>query len=143
MPIVKVGCAHVAQCFLTHPYPRVLNDNTHMTSISWSVAPWLISDFIPHLRLAGVQQMAWVCSPALPGLSMVQAVVSWLPHLAIAVFDDVEDGAYWLQRGRQSTSLAYPYPARPLATQQQVSTIVQDLARQAGLAHLPVTADVK
>ena len=105
LPVVQAACAHIAHCFLARPYPRVLNNNTQVTSIHWSVAPWLISTFLPHLRLAGVQQMAWVCSPSLPGLSMVQTVVTWLPQLAIAVFKDIEDGAGWLHRGRQATTL--------------------------------------
>lgn len=143
LPLVKAGCAYVGQCFLSHPYPRVLNDNTHVTSISWNTAPWLISDFMPHLRLVGVQQMAWVRSPSLPGLSMVQTVVSWLPHLAIAVFDDVEDGSDWLQRGRRTAGAMYdyPYPARSAATQQRIATIAADLTRQAGLTHLFAPTD--
>lgn len=139
LPVVQAACLQIAHCFLAHPYPRVLNNNTHVTGLSWSVAPWLIRDFLPHLRLAGVQQLAWVCSPSLPGLSMVQAVVTWLPHLDIAVFGDMEDGAHWLTRGRSASGLAYPYPARPAAGQAQLAWEVQELARKVGLP-VPVAA---
>ncbi|OUJ68005.1 SpoIIAA family protein [Hymenobacter crusticola] len=142
LPVVQTACARIAQCFLAHPYPRVLNDNTFVTGISWSVAPWLIRAFLPHLRLAGVQQLAWVCSPSLPGLSMVQAVVTWLPHLDIAVFDELEAGAAWLQRGRRAAGFRfdYPYAPRTATAQTQLDLVVQDLACQAGLVLGPVAA---
>jgi len=136
LPVVQAACVRVAQCFLAHPYPRVLNDNTFVTSISWNVAPWLIRAFLPHLRLAGVQQLAWVCSPSLPGLNMVQTVVTWLPHLDIAVFDELEAGAAWLQRGGAAGS-RYPYPARAAAQQAQLAEEVHTLARAVGLPLAP------
>lgn len=138
LPIVQTACAYVAHCFLARPYSRVLNNNTHVTSISWNVTPWLIRDFLPHLRLAGVQQLAWVCSPSLPGLSMVQTVLTWLPHLAIAVFNDLEDSAGWLQRGRAAGN---EHSVQPAASQQQVALIVQDLTQQARLTQSPVLSN--
>jgi len=142
LPVVQEACVRIAQCFLAYPYPRVLNDNTFVTGISWSVAPWLISHFLPHLRLAGVQQLAWVYSPSLPGLHMVQTVVNWLPHLDIAVFDELEAGAAWLQRARRVAGLAYPYGARPAATQTQLAAVMQGLAQQAGMTLVPLAATI-
>jgi len=142
LPVVQNACVHIAHCFLQHPYPRVLNNNTYVTGLSWSIAPWLIRDFLPHLRLAGVKQLAWVCSPSLPGLSMVQTAVTWLPQLAIGVFGDVADGASWLERSRQVDGLMYPYPARSAATQAALAWEVQELARKAGLVQMPVVAAI-
>lgn len=141
LPVVQEACVHIAHCFLDRPYARVLNNNTHVTSISWSVAPWLIRDFLPHLRLAGVQQLAWVCSPSLPGLSMVQAVLTWLPHLAIAVFHELEDSTGWLQRGRQAAGGESAYPARLATSQQQLAWEVQELRRKVGLTPVAVAAN--
>jgi hypothetical protein len=136
LPVVQAACVQIAHCFLARPYARVLNNNTQVTGISWNIAPWLIGNFLPHLRLAGVEQLAWVCSPSLPGLSMVQAVVTWLPHLAIAVFDDVEDGAAWLHRGRRASDNKYPYATRSVVMQQQLELAAQELAQQLGIDSL-------
>lgn len=133
LPAVQAACMQIAYCFLAYPYARVLNNNAQVVNISWSAAPWLIRNFMPHLRLAGVQHMAWVCSPSLPGLSMVQTVVTWLPQLAIALFDDVEDGAHWLQRNQQASGMHYPNATRSVADQTQLAWEVQELARKVGL----------
>jgi hypothetical protein len=65
---VQHTCLGIAYCFLDRYFPRVLNSNAHVTAVSWDVAQWLSSEYLPALRLTGVEQMAWVvprtCAPA-------------------------------------------------------------------------------
>ena len=109
---VQHACLEIAQCFVKHPYARVLNNNTQVTSTSYDVAPWLAQFFVRHLHLAGVERLAWVLAPTLRGSLVAQQAVSRLPHeLAIALFTDLEDAVHWLQQ---------PMPALP-ATSPAVS----------------------
>jgi hypothetical protein len=60
---VQHTCLGIARCFLGHYYPRVLNSNAQVTGVSWQVSAWLASEFLPALRLTGIEQMAWVVAP--------------------------------------------------------------------------------
>ena len=70
LPLLQEACLALADCFLPRPYPRVLNNNEQVTGVSWGIALWLVTDFLPHMTLAGVQQVAWVFSPSLQGRSL-------------------------------------------------------------------------
>ena len=52
--LVQEACDALATCVLRRPYARVLNSNEQVTGITWDVAAWLATDFLPHLPLAGV-----------------------------------------------------------------------------------------
>lgn len=129
LPDVQAACLAVARCYLPFPYPRVLNNNTQVTGVSWSVAAWLATEFLPHLSLAGASHVAWVCSPALPGRNMVQTVVNWLPGPAITCFDDVEEAVAWLG---QIPSVPIPERGAPRlpAAQTQLERVVHELRQK-------------
>lgn len=129
LPDVQAACLAVAHCYLPFPYPRVLNDNTQVTGVSWSVAAWLAKEFLPHLSVAGALHVAWVCSPALPGRNMVQTVVNWLPGPAITCFNDVEGAVAWLGQipsGFISSREAVRLPG----TQTQLNQLVYELEQK-------------
>lgn len=131
LPVVQQACLEIARCYLSHAYPRVLNDNTHVTSISWDVASWLATQFLPALDLAGVQQIAWVCATTVQGRDAALATQSLLPHMAIALFDDVEEAVAWLQHVRPPHSAGNLLP-RPLQPGTKLDRAVQQLAQQLG-----------
>lgn len=88
----------IARCFLDHQYPRVLNSNAQVTRVSWEVVQWLGSDFLPALRLSGVEQLAWVVPTPLRARNRMLDAVGLFPHVAVNLFDDVESAVAWLQQ---------------------------------------------
>lgn len=128
LPVVQRACVELGRCVLTRPYARVLINNSHMTGVGLDVGAWLALHFMPHLPLAGVKHMAWVCSPTLAGLTMVHTIMSWLPRLEATTFTDVEAAVSWLQQRRQASG---PEPAHAPATQARLAAIVADLERAA------------
>jgi hypothetical protein len=95
---VQHTCLGIARCFLDRYYPRVLNSNAQVTSVSWEVSAWLASEFLPALKLTGIEQMAWVLAPSLRARNNMLSAVNLFPHTAISLFDDVEAAVAWLQQ---------------------------------------------
>jgi hypothetical protein len=129
LPLVQEACVALATCYLLRPYPRVLNSNEQVTSITWNVAVWLASDFLPHMALAGIEHVAWVYSTALRGQHVVQAILSWLPGPLIDAFDNVADAVAWLQRTQPKPSGILParLPAHQVKLAQEVEALLQRL----------------
>jgi hypothetical protein len=131
---VQDACLEIARCFLQRAYPRVLNSNLQVTSMNWNIAGWLALEFMPHLSVAGVEHLAWVCAPSLWGRSVVQRIVSLLPHFVISLFDDVEMAAAWLQQTRLECTRGYLLPQRAVSDQlklaQQVEILKQKVTSQ-------------
>ncbi|MGI4886217.1 MAG: hypothetical protein ACRYFR_14775 [Janthinobacterium lividum] len=136
LPAVQAACLEVAYCFLPRPYARVLNSNAQVTGMSWSVAAWLAAEFLPHLALAGITQVAWVYSPSLRGRSVVQTVLSWLPGPVVSSFDDLDGAVTWLQHTRPGRAAGPPLPRLP-AAQAKLEGVVQGLYQKVA-AQVPV-----
>ena len=136
LPAVQVACVELGRCFLHRPYPRVLNNNTQVTGVSWSVASWLVREFLLHLPLAGVEQVAWISSSSLLGRNMAQTVVNWLPWLTATLFDDMEAAVHWLQQCQLPGATGYLLPQRLPATQAKLAQAVQELQRKVAAAAL-------
>jgi hypothetical protein len=120
---VQHTCLGIARCFLDHFYPRVLNSNAQVMSVSWEVSQWLASDFLPALSLTGVEQMAWVVPPMLRARNRILDTVNLFPHIAISLFDDVEAAVAWLQQ----TAPAQPVASTPSIPQGRHFTDEQKL----------------
>jgi hypothetical protein len=95
---VQHTCLGIAHCFLGHYYPRVLNSNADVTAVSCDVVQWLGSEYLPALRLTGVEQMAWVVPEGLRARNRVLDTVNLFPHMVIDLFLDVESAVTWLQQ---------------------------------------------
>lgn len=132
LPVVQQACLAIADCYLQRPYSHILNNNERVTDVSWSIARWLTTEFLPHMRLAGAEQVAWVFSPALPGLNLVQTLISWLPGSPITTFYDIADAVAWLRQSRigQRTSLLT----------QRLPTVQAQVAQEVQALHERVTA---
>ena len=98
LPKVQLACLEIAHCYLAHSYPRVLNSNTQVTSATPDVADWLVDTFMPALDLAGVEQLAWVLSPALSSRTTALDTATRFAHLAISLFHNMEEAVSWLQQ---------------------------------------------
>ena len=124
LPTVQYACLEVAQCFVKHSYPRVLNSNVGITSLSWDVAPWLSQHFLSGLALAGVKQLAWVHAPTVRGRDLAEHVAQELQHLHLALFSDVEEAATWLQHTRPEYVSGCALLPRPAAVETQLAQTV-------------------
>ncbi|RZK24572.1 MAG: STAS/SEC14 domain-containing protein [Hymenobacter sp.] len=127
----KDACVALAHCHLQRPYPRILNSNAQLEGVSWSVAAWLVTDFLPHMSLAGVEHVAWICSPTLSGRHVVQTIVNWLPGFILNTFFDIEDAVDWLQHTRSTHPQGYTLSQRPPAEQAKLVQVVQELSQRA------------
>jgi len=131
---VQHTCLGIARCFLDHYYPRVLNSNAQVTTISWDVAPWLSSEYLPALRLTGVEQMAWVVPPDLRARNGVLDTVHLFPHIAINLFDDVESAVTWLQQtAPEPLDTGCVAPGRSYTDELKLRTLVEAFAQQLGV----------
>lgn len=128
---VQEACVEVGYCLLQRPYRRVLNNNAEVTNVSLSVTAWLVTEFMPHLQLAGIEHLAWVGSPCLRGRSVAQAVINWLSFGNSSLFYDLEEAVNWLQRLGSPSLTGYPLPQRLPATQAKLAQVVHGLARKA------------
>jgi hypothetical protein len=129
LPLVQEACVALATCVLQRPYTRVLNSNEQVTSISWDVAAWLVTDFLPHVVLAGVEHVAWVYSTSLRGQHLVQTILSWLPGPPINAFDNIAEAVEWLQRFPPMNQGSIPTrsPANQAKLAQEVQALLQRL----------------
>lgn len=98
LPAVQYASLEVAQCFVQHAYPRVLNNNAQVTNMSIEVIPWLTKHLLTYLDLAGIEQLAWVHAPIVRAFALAPQVHEQLPHLNISIFSDLEGATHWLQQ---------------------------------------------
>jgi len=134
LPALQEACLQLAQCFLRRPYARVLNNNEQVTGLSWSIGLWLITNFLPHMSLAGIQQVAWVPSATLRGQSMMQLILNWLPGSIITCFDDLATAVEWLKQTRPQQAPGYLLPQHAPETQTKLAAVVQDLGQRLATA---------
>jgi hypothetical protein len=130
LPNVQDACLELARCYLHHPYPRVLNSNALVTSVSWDVRAWLTQAFIPAMGKSGIRQLAWVCAPALRGRQMAQELADRLPHLKLTLFTDLEEAVAWLQRTKPAPNPGGTLPLRLPATQARLNRAFLHLSQQ-------------
>lgn len=134
LPIVQHACLGIARCFLDHHYPRVLNNNAQVTSLTPEVTAWLASDFLPAMRLTGVEQLAWVVPPALRARTNALTRVDLFPHCTISLFEDMEGAIAWLQQtAPEFSATGHTILARLLADEVKLRTLVDAFAQQLGV----------
>ncbi|MGI4760508.1 MAG: STAS/SEC14 domain-containing protein [Janthinobacterium lividum] len=132
LALVQEACDAIGTCILERPYARVLNNNEQVTGVSWDVAAWLATDFLPHLTLAGVERLAWVYAPSLRGQHIVYQLLRRLPGPLVAAFDSVVDAVAYLQRFQTKPQGRVPTrsPAQQAKLAQQVALVRQRMAAQ-------------
>jgi len=122
---IQRATLELAQCVLARPYTRVLNSNLLVTSISWEAAPWMLRELLPHLHLAGVEHLAWVRPESLRGQQLVNSMLSQLPGLCVALFDEMDLAVTWLQRHRPPTLMGCPPPLHSPEAQARLAQLIQ------------------
>ncbi|MBO2012993.1 STAS/SEC14 domain-containing protein [Hymenobacter negativus] len=122
---VQAGCLTIAQCFLERTYPRILNNNTDLTGMSPSAPPWLARDYLPHLGLAGIEYLAWVCAPSLLLKHLTGEAVRQLRAPTVATFDHLADAYAWLQ----NANVTHPGDMLPHRTPAQQAELNRRIAQ--------------
>ncbi len=97
---VQEGCLATAECFLKYPTTRILISNCEVSSISPEVPAWLAKQYLPNLRLAGVQHIAWVYGPAPLFQRYAEEALRPVEGVAISLFNNLADAYDWLQRSQ-------------------------------------------
>jgi len=127
LPVLQEACIELAQCFQRRPYARVLNNNEQVTGFNWSIGLWLITNFLPHMTLAGIKQVIWVPSGTLQGKSMMQMILNLVAGSIITCFDDLASAVEWMKQTRPQQEHGYLMPQHTPATQAKLAAVVQDL----------------
>lgn len=105
LELVQAACQDVLDFIRQTGAQKSLNDNTHITETSWELARWVGCDFIPQAAAAGLEYVAWVCSPLLSCRSNLSLMSSFGDQkLQVATFDDISDAYAWLNSVHASTS---------------------------------------
>jgi hypothetical protein len=130
LPDVQHACLEIARCYLTHSYPRVLNSNAHVTSISPDVSVWLAGHLLPALGLAGVEQFAWVVAQTLRGRKGALDAYNRLPHMSVNLFYDIEQAVAWLKQVQPAIRPSSFLLPRPFAPDAQLHHVVNAFARE-------------
>lgn len=135
LPQVQAGCLAIAQCFVERPYARVLNSNCDVVSMSADAPQWLATEYLPHLGLAGIEYLAWVCAPSLLLKHLASQSVDQLQTPTVALFDDVADAYAWL-RFQHLGPGAPPASPQPAQLQERVAQLAGELAHYQQVARL-------
>ncbi|OGX83375.1 hypothetical protein BEN47_03535 [Hymenobacter lapidarius] len=97
LELVQAACQDVLAFIKQTGARKALNDNTHITETSWDLARWVGYDFIPQVAAAGLEYIAWVCSPLLScrtNLGLMSSFSDQKPQ--VAVFDEIAAAYGWL-----------------------------------------------
>lgn len=128
LPAAALASLELVRVLLRRSYQRVLISNTQVTSTNWDVPAWLAHEALPHLLLAGVAQVAWVSGRSPRAHDVAQDIFNRLPHLPIALFDDLESAVDWLRRGSTvPAETDETRPARLPATDAQLRRVMRNL----------------
>jgi hypothetical protein len=135
---VQHTCLGIARCFLNQYYPRVLNSNARVTSVTPEVPKWLAKGFLPLVSLTGIEQMAWVVPPSLRARNRILDTVNLFPHLAVSLFYEVDEAVAWLQQTAPSLPAAgVVEPSRHFADELKLHRLVTELEQQLSAAAGP------
>lgn len=96
---VQQGCERILALLAEHGATKVLNDNTQVLG-GWSeAAGWLVDDWYPRIRAAGLRCFAWVYSPSRLSQSSADETLSRLGGAAsgIHVFAYADEARRWLR----------------------------------------------
>jgi hypothetical protein len=96
---IKQGCERSLELLIQYKLHKAVNDNTHTLGIWIGVAPWLILNFLPRARKAGLKWCAHIYGPSrLSRISADTALGLQNPDTAdMKGFDDKKEATAWLE----------------------------------------------
>jgi len=94
---VQSGALAMLRLMVQQHCHKVLNDNTHVTSMWSEAAEWGGTEWFPTMTAAGLQYFAWVYSPNLYSrLSTDLTLQFTVENPVVATFDELETAKSWL-----------------------------------------------
>lgn len=110
LELVQAACQEVMGFVRQTGAQKALNDNTHITETSWELAQWVGYEFLPQVTAAGLEYVAWVCSPLLScrtNLSLMSSFSDQKPQ--VAIFDEIAAAYGWLSTVQTSSPARADY----------------------------------
>lgn len=92
------GCENILHYLQRYRCSKVLNDNTHVTSIWVDASEWVAVDWFPRMHEAGCRLFAWVYSPNVYSqLSADKTLQYGIKGVIATTFQSRENAAAWLR----------------------------------------------
>lgn len=94
---VMDGCEKILNYLRQYRCTKVLNDNTHVTSIWADASEWVATDWFPRMQASGCRLFAWVYSPNLYSkLSTDQTLLHGSGGVIAITFENSDTALAWL-----------------------------------------------
>jgi hypothetical protein len=94
---VMRGCELMLHFVKEEKCRKVLNDNTHVTSIWSDASEWVAQDWFPRMHAAGLDFFAWVYSPNIYSKLSTDKALAYSTKTLVITFSSVPAAAEWLQ----------------------------------------------
>ncbi|HEX8349631.1 MAG TPA: hypothetical protein VF598_06705 [Hymenobacter sp.] len=121
LDMVRTSCLMIARCFLTRRFKRILNDNTNVSALTPDVAPWLAKEYLPYMRMVGIEYVAWVYSPNMDVQNDTELALNKLSTPVVALFDDMATAYEWL------SSVRFKSPVMLTPSNMSVTQVISEL----------------
>ena len=96
---VQRGCGEMLRLLAQQRCHKVLNDNTHVTSMWSDAAEWGGREWFPAMTAAGLRYFAWVYSPNVYSRLSTDLMLQFAAgNPVVATFNDVEAARAWLSQ---------------------------------------------
>ena len=94
---VQHGAGEIMRSLVQQRCGKVLNDNTHVTSMWSEAAEWAGREWFPAMTAAGLRYFAWVYSPNLYSRLSTDLTLQYTTgNTVISTFDDLDTAQAWL-----------------------------------------------
>lgn len=95
---VMDGCEKMLAYLKKYRCSKVLNDNTHVTSIWVDASEWVGVDWFPRMHAAGCKLFAWVYSPNVYSRLSTDKVLQYdLKSVIATTFQSKQNAEAWLK----------------------------------------------
>ena len=95
---VQAGATKMLELMTAERCHKVLNNNTHVTSMWSDAAEWGGTIWFPAMAAAGLHYFAWVYSPNVYSRLSTDLTLKHTVQPIVATFDDMATAQAWLQQ---------------------------------------------
>lgn len=94
---IMEGCEKMLEALIHYKVARILNDNTRVVGIWTPAAEWVGANWLPRMKAAGLEKLAWVYSPSrLSQVSTDEAIKRTPIPSLIQTFHQMNEAWQWL-----------------------------------------------
>ena len=73
------GCEKMLEALIHYQVSKVLNDNTRVVGIWSPAAEWVGANWLPRMKVAGLEKLAWIYSPSRLSQVSTEEVIKCTP----------------------------------------------------------------